>query len=73
MPVILDFDKSDVAIVMTVVGFMTVAELVADYEKALDNPRFRADLHSVWEFSRLNLVKVPSIDAHLYRHSKIDR
>ena len=59
MPVTLDFDKSDVAIVMTAVGPMTAAELVADYEKALEDCRFRADLHSIWELSRLNLVNVP--------------
>jgi len=59
MPVVLDFDRSDVAIVMTVVGPMNASELVTDYLKGLDNPRFRADLHSVWELSRLNLINVP--------------
>jgi hypothetical protein len=59
MPVDIDFEKSDTAIVMTISGQMNAAEVVCDYQAVLNSPRFRPGLHSVWDLSRLDLIRVP--------------
>jgi hypothetical protein len=54
------FDEEHNTVVYTLKGpAITAEQLVTGYEKILDDPRMKKNMHSIWDVSGLDLRKIP--------------